>query len=38
MVAVLLTHGGQPQQYFSFDNVPGPVLPLVCLRTKGAEA
>jgi alcohol dehydrogenase class IV len=33
IVAVLLTHGGQPEQYFSFDNVPGPVLPLVCVPT-----
>src|SRR5688572_16626046 len=30
IVAVLLTHGGEPARYFSFDNVPGPVLPLVC--------
>jgi alcohol dehydrogenase class IV len=33
IVAVLLTHGGRPEQYFSFDNVPGPVLPLVCVPT-----
>jgi alcohol dehydrogenase class IV len=33
IVAVLLTHGGQPAQYFNFDNVPGPVLPLVCIPT-----
>jgi alcohol dehydrogenase class IV len=33
IAAVLLTHGGEPQQYFSFDNVPGPVLPLVCVPT-----
>jgi alcohol dehydrogenase class IV len=33
IVAVLVTHGGEPAQYFSFDNVPGPVLPLVCLPT-----
>src|SRR4029078_4647812 len=26
IVAVLLTHGGEPSRYFSFDNVPGPVL------------
>jgi alcohol dehydrogenase class IV len=31
--AILVTHGGQPSQYFSFRNVPGPVLPLVCLPT-----
>lgn len=33
VVAVLLTHGGQPSQYFGFDKVPGPVVPLVCLPT-----
>jgi alcohol dehydrogenase class IV len=33
IVAVLLTHGGEPARYFSFDNVPGPVLPLICLPT-----
>jgi alcohol dehydrogenase class IV len=33
IVAVLLTHGGEPAPYFSFDNVPGPILPLVCLPT-----
>ena len=33
IVAVLLTHGGEPARYFSFDNVPGPVLPLVCVPT-----
>ena len=33
IVAVLLTHGGQPSQYFGFDKVPGPVIPLVCLPT-----
>jgi alcohol dehydrogenase class IV len=33
IVAVLVTHGGEPARYFSFDNVPGPVLPLVCLPT-----
>jgi alcohol dehydrogenase class IV len=31
--AVLLTHGGQPNRYFSFGNVPGPILPLICLPT-----
>ena len=38
MAAVLLTHGGEPQRYFSFDNVPGPVLPLVCLPTTAGTA
>lgn len=33
ITAVLTTHGGKPQQYFGFDNVPGPVLPLVCVPT-----
>jgi alcohol dehydrogenase len=33
IVAVLLAHGGEPAQYFGFDNVPGPVLPLVCVPT-----
>jgi alcohol dehydrogenase class IV len=33
IVAVLFTHGGEPARYFSFDNIPGPVLPLVCLPT-----
>jgi alcohol dehydrogenase class IV len=33
IVAVLVTHGGRPEQYFSFNNVPGPVLPLVCVPT-----
>ena len=33
IVAVLVTHGGEPARYFSFDNVPGPILPLVCLPT-----
>ena len=33
VTAVLTTHGGKPQQYFGFDNVPGPVLPLICVPT-----
>lgn len=33
IAAVLYTHGGEPQQYFGFDNVPGPVVPLVCVPT-----
>lgn len=32
-VAILLRHGGQPSDYFGFDRVPGPVLPLVCVPT-----
>lgn len=33
ITAVLATHSGVPQDYFSFDNVPGPVTPLICLPT-----
>lgn len=33
IAAVLLTHGGEPSQYFGFDNVPGPIVPLVCVPT-----
>lgn len=33
ITAVLLTHGGEPDSYFGFDNVPGPVLPLICIPT-----
>ena len=33
ITAVLATHGGDPKDYFSFDNVPGPVIPLICIPT-----
>jgi alcohol dehydrogenase class IV len=33
IVAVVLQHGGQASGYFGFDNVPGPVLPLLCVPT-----
>ena len=33
LAAVLLTHGGKPGDYFGFDRVPGPVLPLICVPT-----
>jgi alcohol dehydrogenase class IV len=33
IAAVLVTHGGHPADYFGFDCVPGPVLPLVCIPT-----
>jgi alcohol dehydrogenase class IV len=33
IVAILHTHGGQPCDYFSWDNVPGPVTPLVGVPT-----
>lgn len=32
-VAVLLTHGGQPQDYYGEYNVPGPVLPIIAVPT-----
>jgi len=33
IVAVLLAHGGSPAEYFGWDNVPGPVLPLIGVPT-----
>jgi alcohol dehydrogenase len=33
IVAALLTHGGAMRDYFGYGNVPGPVLPLVCIPT-----
>jgi len=33
MTAIGLTHGGHPRDYFGYDKVPGPLLPLVCLPT-----
>ncbi|MGN6133905.1 MAG: iron-containing alcohol dehydrogenase [Aureliella sp.] len=36
MISVLVAHGGQPRDYFGFDRVPGPVLPLIaCPTTAG---
>ena len=32
-VAVAVTHGGEPADYFGFDRVPGPTLPIVCVAT-----
>ncbi|MEE6280505.1 iron-containing alcohol dehydrogenase [Georgenia sp. MJ170] len=32
-VAVLLTHGGQPSDYYGESRVPGPVMPVVALPT-----
>ncbi len=32
-VAILARHGGQPADYFGWNRVPGPVLPLVCVPT-----
>jgi len=33
IVSTVLAHGGAPENYFSFDRIPGPVLPLVCVPT-----
>lgn len=33
IAAAVLTHGGTYRDYFGFNRVPGPVLPLVCLPT-----
>jgi len=33
IVATVLSHGGIPADYFGFDQVPGPVLPLICVPT-----
>ena len=33
VIAVLVTHGGAASEYFGFDRVPGPVLPLICVPT-----
>lgn len=32
-VAAVYTHGGSPHDYFGFDNVPGPVMPIICVPT-----
>ena len=33
IVATLLAHGGKPADYFGFNRIPGPILPLVCVPT-----
>lgn len=33
MTAVVARHGGMPQDYFGFDKVPGPLLPLIAIPT-----
>jgi alcohol dehydrogenase class IV len=33
IVAVVVAHGGAPSDYFSYDRVPGPVTPLICVPT-----
>ncbi|WP_157019930.1 iron-containing alcohol dehydrogenase [Mesorhizobium xinjiangense] len=32
-VAVLLTHGGNPRDYYGEHNVPGPVMPIIAIPT-----
>ena len=33
ITAAVFTHGGTYRDYFDFDNVPGPVVPLICVPT-----
>lgn len=33
IVATVLTHGGGPRNYVGDDQIPGPILPLVCVPT-----
>ncbi|MDA1055494.1 MAG: iron-containing alcohol dehydrogenase [Planctomycetota bacterium] len=33
ITATVLGHGGSPRDYFGFDRVPGPVMPLICVPT-----
>lgn len=33
ITAAVATHGGSYHDYFDFDNVPGPVMPLICVPT-----
>jgi alcohol dehydrogenase class IV len=33
ITAVVTCHGGQPEDYFGFDKVPGPICPLVAIPT-----
>lgn len=33
IVAVLHRHGGHPSDYFGFNRVPGPVVPVICVPT-----
>lgn len=33
VIALLLAHGGKPADYYGEFNVPGPILPLICLPT-----
>jgi alcohol dehydrogenase class IV len=33
ITAIAFSHGGSPRDYFGFDNVPGPVVPIICVPT-----
>ena len=33
VAATVYSHGGSPHDYFGFDRIPGPVVPLVCVPT-----
>jgi len=33
ILAAVLTHGGTPEDYFGWDQVPSPVMPLACVPT-----
>ena len=33
VTALVATHGAQPRDYFGFDNIPGPVLPIIAVPT-----
>lgn len=33
VAAATLAHGGSPRDYFGWDRIPGPVIPLVCVPT-----
>ncbi|MBC8352529.1 MAG: iron-containing alcohol dehydrogenase [Planctomycetes bacterium] len=33
ITATVLGHGGTPRDYFGFDRIPGPVMPLICVPT-----
>lgn len=33
VVATVFTHGGSPRDYFGWDQVPGPILPVLCVPT-----
>ncbi|MEQ8786007.1 MAG: iron-containing alcohol dehydrogenase [Pirellulaceae bacterium] len=33
ITATVFAHGGAPSDYFGYDNVPGPVTPLICVPT-----